>query len=330
MEIQRKLPLNPPPPPKPNDVDKLAKQEPAAVLARSETQGDKIVLHFTNTHGGLKAKSGELKGFAIASSIYRWVWADARIEGDTIIVSAPFRTDTHFALTDLNLEPSAEVLRYKPRTDFGMEDPRLPRVLIIGDSISGHYLPEVRERMRGKVNINVESSSSVRYPMDKYRWSRLVPRFYRSDYATKNNDLKDFLTEQGPFDIVHFNNGIHNFAGANPGDEMPYAEQLRKVVAIIRASGAVCLFANSTGTVADNTIPKSPRYLSNCLAFNAAAEAVMKELNVPVTDIHGLIQPRIKELICADLIHTNSEADQMIADLIAKRLTETLAALPKR
>ena len=54
----------------------------------------------------------------------------------------------------------------------------------------------------------------------------------------------------------------------------------------------------------------------------------MRELSVPVTDIHGLIQPRIKELISADLIHTNAEADQMMAELIATRLKETMAALP--
>ena len=331
-------------------------------LAKAETQGDKIVLHFTHTRGGLKTKGGDLKGFAIASSIYRWVWADTQIEGDSIIVSAPtvsqpqgvryafedlpsqgatltdaeghpaapFRSDTHFAVTDLNLDPSAEVLRYNPRTDFGMEDPRLPRVLIIGDSISGHYLYEVRELMRGKANVIGESSASPRYPMEKHRWSRLGPHFYRSDYATKDHDLKDFLIQQGPFDIVHFNNGIHNFANAKPGDEKPYAEQLRQVVATIREAGALCLFANSTGTVADNTIPKSPRYLTNCLAFNAAAEALMKELKVPVTDIHGLIQPRIKELISTDLIHTNKEADHMMAVLIAKRLTEALTTLPKR
>jgi len=55
----------------------------------------------------------------------------------------------------------------------------------------------------------------------------------------------------------------------------------------------------------------------------------MRELNVPVTDIHGLIQPRIKGLICADLIHTNKEADEMMADLIANRLTETLATMKR-
>lgn len=330
-------------------------------LTKAETQGDRIVLHFTNTHGGLRARGGGLEGFAIASSVYRLVWADARIEGDTVIVSAPtvvapegvryayedlpsrgatltdalghpaapFRTDTHFAVTDLNRDPAAEVPRYSPRTDFGMEDPRLPRVLIIGDSISGHYLYEVRELMRGKANVIGESSVPERYPLETHRWSKLGPRFYRADWAAKDDDLKHFLIEQGPFDIVHFNNGIHNFFRANPGDEKPYAEQLRKIVTTIRGSGAVCLFANSTGTVADNTIPNSPRYLTNCLTFNAAAEAVMAELKVPVTDLFGLIQPRISELISSDLIHTSKEADQMMAALIAERLTDTLATLPK-
>lgn len=324
-------------------------------LAGSEIKGDKIILRFTDTRGGLTAKGGALKGFAIASSMFRWVWADAKIEGDTIVVSAPtvprpqgvryayedlpsqgatlcdgagnpassFRTDDHLTVTGKNLDPSAEVLRFTPRADLGMEDPRLPRILIIGDSISGHYLPGVRERMRGKANVIGESS------MQKGTWASMGPRFYRSDSASKGDDLKNFLAERGPFDIVHFNNGIHNFAGAKPGDEKPYAEQLRQVVAIIRASGAICLFANSTGTLGDNVIPRSPRYLSNCLAFNAAAEAVMRELKVPVTDIHGMIQPRIKELISSDLIHTNKEADEMMADLIAKRLAETLAARPK-
>lgn len=324
-------------------------------FSQAERRGDKIVLRFANLRGGLAAKGGSLRGFAVAASMFRWVWADAKIEGDSVIVSvpvvpnpqgvryayedlpsqgatlcdgagtpvAPFRTDDNLSLTAKHLDPSAEVVRFNPRVDLGVEDVRLPRILIIGDSISGHYLYGVRERMRGKANVIGESS------MRDNAWPKMGPRFYRSDWASKGDDLKNFLAERGPFHIVHFNNGIHNFSRANPGDEKPYAEQLRKVVATIRDSGAVCLFANSTGTVADNTIPSSPRYLTNCLAFNAAAEAVMREMNVPVTDIHGLIQPRIKELISADLIHTNKQADEMMADLITNRLKETLATIPK-
>lgn len=323
-------------------------------FVRAETTGDQVTLHFSNTRGGLTAKGGTLQGFAIADSLLRWVWADAKISGDTVIVSAPtvpkpqgmryayedlpsrgatlcdaaghpaapFRTDDHLALTTQNLDPSSAALGFNRRTDLGMEDPRLPRILIIGDSISGHYLDMVRTHLLAKANVIGESS------MTKGTWASMGPRFYRADWASRP-DFKTFLAERGPFAIVHFNNGIHNFSRANPGDEKPYAEQLRSVVASIREAGAVCLFANSTGTVADNTIPNSPNYLTNCRAFNAAAEAVMKELNVPVTDIFGLIQPRIKELISSDLIHTNPEADAMMAGLIAKRLSETLATLPK-
>ncbi|MBM3891646.1 MAG: hypothetical protein FJ388_21240, partial [Verrucomicrobia bacterium] len=211
-------------------------------LAGAEAKGDKVSLRFTNTRGGLMAKDGALRGFAVASSMFRWVWADAKIEGDTVVVSAPtapqpqgvryayedlpsqgatlcdaagnpaapFRTDDHITVTGKNLDPSAEVLRFNPRTDLGVEDPRLPRILIIGDSISGHYLYGVRERMRGKANVIGESS------MQKGTWASMGPRFYRSDWAAKGDDLKSFLAERGPFHIVHFNNGIHNFARANP------------------------------------------------------------------------------------------------------------------
>jgi len=334
----------------------LAPQHTGPELVRAETVGREAILRFRNTEGGLMAKGGgDLKGFAIASSLFRWVWADARIDGETVVVSAPtvekpqgvryawedlpsrganlcngagraavpFRTDDHLSCTADNIDPSFPVFRFNPRRDLGVEDPRLPRILIIGDSISGHYHYGVRERMRGRANVIGESS------MRKGTWASMGPNFYRSDWASRGDDLKNFLAERGPFDIVHFNNGIHNFARAKPGDEKPYAEQLRKVVATIRESGAICLFANSTGTVADNTIPNAPNYLTNCRAFNAAAEEVMRQLNVPVTDIYGLIQPRIKELISSDLIHTNKEADEMMADLITKRLTETLAKLRK-
>lgn len=57
-------------------------------LTSVEPRGDTIVLSFTDTKGGLTAKGGELKGFAIAASPMRWVWADARIDGDTLTVSS--------------------------------------------------------------------------------------------------------------------------------------------------------------------------------------------------------------------------------------------------
>lgn len=335
---------------------KIYKKEDAACdgpeLAGAATVGNKVILRFRNTRGGLVSKGGgALQGFAIASSLFRWVWADAVIRGDTVEVSAPtvekpegvryayqdlperganlcnaagcpaapFRTDAHLTCTGDAVVPGTR-LGYNARCDLGMEDATLPRILIIGDSISGHYINRVKEGMRGKANVIGESS------MTKGTWASMGPRFYRSDMAARGDELKKFLAERGPFDIVHFNNGIHDFYRAAPGTgaEAAYAGRLRKIVATIRESGALPIFANSTGTVGDNKVKNAPHYLTNCKVFNAAAEKVMAELNVPVTDIHGATQPRIGELISPDMIHLKAAADPLMADAILGRLNEAL------
>lgn len=51
--------------------------------------GSKIHCRFIHTGGGLQAKSGELKGFAIAGSDKNFVWANAVIHNDTVTVSSP-------------------------------------------------------------------------------------------------------------------------------------------------------------------------------------------------------------------------------------------------
>ena len=51
--------------------------------------GDKIVIEFSYADSGLAAKGDKLKGFAIAGDDKRFVWADATIEGSTVVVSSP-------------------------------------------------------------------------------------------------------------------------------------------------------------------------------------------------------------------------------------------------
>jgi len=54
-----------------------------------EIKGDNIILSFKHTDGGLVAKDGDLKGFAIAGEDHKWVAAKAHIEGGKVIVSSP-------------------------------------------------------------------------------------------------------------------------------------------------------------------------------------------------------------------------------------------------
>ena len=51
-------------------------------------KGEEIILSFKHTDGGLVAKDGALKGFALAGAEHRWVCANARIEGNKVIVSS--------------------------------------------------------------------------------------------------------------------------------------------------------------------------------------------------------------------------------------------------
>ncbi|HSI83534.1 MAG TPA: sialate O-acetylesterase [Candidatus Methylacidiphilales bacterium] len=50
----------------------------------------KVIITFSHADGGLKAlDGGELKGFAIAGKDMKWVWGNAKIEGNSVIVSHP-------------------------------------------------------------------------------------------------------------------------------------------------------------------------------------------------------------------------------------------------
>jgi len=52
-------------------------------------QKGRAIVSFSNTTGGLVAKDGDLKGFVIAGADRKFVFADAKIEGETVIVSSP-------------------------------------------------------------------------------------------------------------------------------------------------------------------------------------------------------------------------------------------------
>jgi len=54
-----------------------------------EVEGSKIRIRFSHVGEGLVAKGGPLKHFAIAGEDRKFVWADAVIDGETVVVSSP-------------------------------------------------------------------------------------------------------------------------------------------------------------------------------------------------------------------------------------------------
>jgi sialate O-acetylesterase len=53
-----------------------------------ELKDGHAILHFDHLGGGLEAKGDSLKGFSIAGADGHFVWADAKIAGDTVVVSS--------------------------------------------------------------------------------------------------------------------------------------------------------------------------------------------------------------------------------------------------
>lgn len=122
-----------------------------------QIEGDKMVLTFDSVGSGLMAgKKGPLNSFAVAGQDQMFVWADAVIKGDTVILSArgisapvavryawamnpsqrnllynkeglpasPFRTDDWPLFDAKNYAPAEQV---KPKKPAGYEPSRLPR-----------------------------------------------------------------------------------------------------------------------------------------------------------------------------------------------------------
>jgi len=46
-----------------------------------------VRLYFKHTNGGLITRNGKLEGFAAAGDDKKFVWANARIDGNTVLVS---------------------------------------------------------------------------------------------------------------------------------------------------------------------------------------------------------------------------------------------------
>lgn len=60
------------------------------LFKEARPDGARLVVSFTHVGKGLAFKGGDkLQGFAIAGDDHRWVWADAAIVGDTVVLTSP-------------------------------------------------------------------------------------------------------------------------------------------------------------------------------------------------------------------------------------------------
>jgi len=185
--------------------------------------------------------------------------------------------------------------------DFVKDVPGLPRVLLIGDSISRGYTVATRKTLTGKVNVH---------------------RAPENCGPTANGLRKlDIWLGDGNWDLIHFNFGIHD-QRSRPGD---YSERLETIVERLEKTGAKLVFATST------PIPEDAEEYRHgvCAELNEAAKAVMDRHEIPLNDLYALMLPLLDEYQNPGDCHFRGEGYEVMGKQVAKRILEELRPASK-
>jgi hypothetical protein len=180
-------------------------------------------------------------------------------------------------------------------------DPKLPNVLLLGDSISRNYFPQVTKDLASVANVYLMSSStSVGDPR--------LPRQIREFAAM----------EQVPFRIVHFNNGMHGWDYSEAQYKVAFPEFLRTVQSLVGKNSAL-IWATTT--------PVKPQAFNGASnnrvdARNTIARSFIDAVHIPVDDQHTLMM-RHQDLY-QDTVHFNTVGSNLMGDQAAAMIRAQL------
>ena len=161
------------------------------------------------------------------------------------------------------------------------EPSRQPRVLLIGDSIAGYYRPYVADFLKDRVNVD-----------------------YSGNIGDTRNGLEriDGLIAKGPWDVIHFNWGLHDVKPVTGRrNNVPledYVKNLRELVKRMKATKARLIFATTTPVG-----PRAARRNEDVVRYNAAALEVMKEEKIAVDDLYAVAAPIREKIQHTDNVH---------------------------
>lgn len=161
----------------------------------------------------------------------------------------------------------------------------LPRVLLIGDSISGGYQKEVKRLLEGKAEVvkNRGNAQFTGYGLEK---------------------IDEWLGE-GDWDVIHFNWGLWDMYGWEHAkkDRSPeaYGRRLDLLVRRMKKTGAKLIWATTTPACPEPEVTMLKRFDTEVVIppklekeYLSTAASVMKKHRVRINDLHALIQPDLE------------------------------------
>lgn len=189
----------------------------------------------------------------------------------------------------------------------------LPRVLLLGDSISIGYTLPTRARLAGKANVHRPAENC-------------------SESAKGVRTIEKWLGA-GKWDVIHFNFGLHDVKyvdekgtlvspekGKQVASVAAYEKNLRALVATLKKTGAKLIFAATTPVPAGS----AGRIEHSEIPYNAAAIRVMKENGVAVDDLHAFVVARQDKIQLPKNVHFTTDGYEQLADTVVASIAPLL------
>jgi lysophospholipase L1-like esterase len=193
------------------------------------------------------------------------------------------------------------------------DTPGLPRVLLLGDSISMGYTVKVRELLAGKANVH-------RPP---------------ENCADSANGLKklDTWLGAGKWDVVHFNFGLHDVKyvddkgvlvaveqGKVVATPEQYEKNLRELIVRLKKTGATLIGVTTTPVPAK----ANGRREGSEVAYNAALAKVAKDTGILVNDLHAFVAKHADAQQLPNNVHFTDKGYDQLAEVVAAKIAATL------
>jgi len=184
--------------------------------------------------------------------------------------------DGRFVIDSMEVSPLAD-----PRAT---DDPKLPRVLVIGDSISMNYEESAKTALKGVANYHRNEGNS-----------------FSTAQGVRNMELwlGNYQEKGLHWDVIQFNHGLHDLKQTYDkatdtfgGYAVPladYQENLEKEIAILKKTGARLIWCTTTPVPNDNMGPYARRKGASAVFNKAALEVMQRHPEILVTDLYQLI-----------------------------------------
>jgi hypothetical protein len=187
--------------------------------------------------------------------------------------------------------------------DFVKDDPSLPRVLLIGDSVSRGYTQAARAALAGKANVH-----------------RAPANCGPTTSGLKN--IEAWLGD-GKWDVIHFNFGIHD----RNTPVVDYTARLEKLVERLEATGARLVWASTT------PIPDKPEAGQTAVSIvekNTAAAAVMQRQGIATDDLFAFITPHLGDVQPPGDVHFTAAGYDLLGGQVAESILAVLGSRKAR